>query len=127
MAWLKCTEEGESINREQQIINSGGEAIFPECDAVFLAGYLFQIGPIEKGAPLSFSEIAAWQGCTGVELTEWECSTIRRLSLDFLNEVSQTERGREAPYTTEDKMKHDREVLAAQIKDSIRSKLRLRS
>lgn len=54
-----------------------------------LVGYLFEVGPVGYGAmgpvPLSHSELAAWQGNTGIELSAWEAKALRRLSMDYLS------------------------------------------
>lgn len=38
-------------------------------------------------APISFSEIAAWQQLTGISLSSWESRTLRRLSGEYSREM----------------------------------------
>lgn len=62
----------------------------PPCDAGYMIGYLFELGPtIAAGmsdGPIPHSEIEAWQRNTGIELDAWEARTLRRLSFDYLVE-----------------------------------------
>lgn len=37
-------------------------------------------------APLTHTEIAAWQGLTGAEMEPWEVTALIRLSFDYLSE-----------------------------------------
>ena len=62
----------------------------PPCDAVYLIGYLFEVGPTLSGgmslSPLSHAEIAAWQGNIGIELDAWESRMLKRLSNEYCEE-----------------------------------------
>lgn len=42
-------------------------------------------------APLSHSEIAAWQSNTGIELSAWEARTLRQLSAEYLASAQEAE------------------------------------
>lgn len=63
---------------------------YPECSALHLVHYLFEIGPVQSSgmgtAPISFSEIASWQQITGTSLNSWEGRMLRRLSNEYLQE-----------------------------------------
>lgn len=65
------------------------EPEMPECDADYLASYLFEIGPSIAGAmgegPLTHSEIRAWQNNTGIKLNAWESRMLKRLSHEYLS------------------------------------------
>lgn len=64
-----------------------------------LVDYLFEVGPSCGGEPLTYSEVAAWQGITGVRLDAWEAETLRRLSVEYLNERdAAADPERPAPY-----------------------------
>lgn len=82
------------------------EPPMPECDAYYLAAYLFEIGPTApagtgEGA-ISHVDLAAWMGNTGIGLNAWEARTLRRLSMDYLSESHQaTKRGHPAPWQAE--------------------------
>jgi len=100
------------------------EPHLPECDAVYLADYLWQVGPTVAGgmgpAPLSHCEIAAWQANTGVELSSWEASTLRSLSVAYLNESHEAKKlTQPAPWTAVPKALQ-RENLARHIKSALR-------
>jgi len=69
----------------------GVEPDFPECDAIYLANYLWEVGPFDQGgmgpSAVTHSEIRAWQDNVGVELTSWEARTLRALSEAYLGET----------------------------------------
>ncbi len=101
----------------------------PPCSAPYLLGYLFEVGPaMHTGmgdAPLSHSEIAAWQANTGIRLTAWEARTLRRLSVDYVNETARaTLASAKAPWVDED-MNVERVVASGNTKDAIRNLLKL--
>lgn len=58
----------------------------------YLLNLLWEIGPVMTGAmgagPLTHGEIEAAQRNLGIRLTPWECRTLRRLSIEYLNESS---------------------------------------
>lgn len=62
----------------------------PEAAALHLLGYLWDAGPSMSGGmgpvPLTHSELVAWQQNSGIELTPWEAQTLRRLSIEHINE-----------------------------------------
>ena len=62
----------------------------PPCDAQYMVAYLFEIGPTQPTgagpAPIDHIAISAWQQNTGIELSAWEARTLRRLSIDYINE-----------------------------------------
>ena len=75
----------------------------PECDAAYLIGYLFEIGPTLAGgmgeSPLPDTEIEAWQRNTGIELQSWEARAVKRLSREYLSESqAATEPNRPCPW-----------------------------
>lgn len=62
----------------------------PECDAIYLVEYLFEIGPAMAAGmgegPISHAELQAWQNNTGIDLDAWESRTLKRLSVEYLIE-----------------------------------------
>jgi hypothetical protein len=54
----------------------------------YLVDYLMEVGPTMPGgfgpAPLSYSELRAWQDTMGIQLTPWEAQTLRRLSTTWI-------------------------------------------
>ena len=77
----------------------------PPCDAGYLLGVLFEIGPTVPAGmgagPITHGEIDAWQRNTGIALSAWECRTLRRLSMDYLGE-SHKATARDCPAPWED-------------------------
>jgi hypothetical protein len=75
----------------------------PECDAMHIVSYLFEIGPTLSGgmgeSPLPDTEIEAWQRNTGIELQSWEARAVKRLSREYLSESqAATELNRACPW-----------------------------
>lgn len=50
--------------------------------------YLRELGTLKGGEPLPFSEIESWSRMTGVELTSWEVSTIRKMSEAYCGQAN---------------------------------------
>jgi len=79
------------------------DGIVPDMPAIrtpWIVDTLMDIGASEPGAmgpvPLSWSTIAHWQACMGVELAPWLARLLRRLSVDFVTE-SQNAREPDCP------------------------------
>lgn len=75
----------------------------PECEAMYLVSYLYEIGPtLPNGmgeSPLTHTEISSWQQNTGVELSSWEARVLHRASLEYLSESQRaTKPDAEAPW-----------------------------
>lgn len=75
----------------------------PECEAMHLVSYLYEIGPtLPNGmgeSPLTHTEIEAWQRNTGIQLDSWEARTIHMASLQYLSESQKaTNPSAEAPW-----------------------------
>lgn len=69
-----------------KIKETNGEIIrLPENPAPYLTDWLFEIGPAGNDGALSWQEMAAWERLTGIELDPWEATTLRRLSIQYLN------------------------------------------
>ncbi len=101
----------------------------PPCDAEYLASYLFEVGPTSPAGvgegPISHGEIAAWMANTGIRLNPWEARTLRRLSIDYLNESGKaTTRGHPAPWQSED-FAIDKAVAANHTKNALRDLAKL--
>lgn len=102
----------------------------PPCDAHYLASYLFEIGPTSPSsageAPVTHSELAAWMGNTGICLNPWEARTLRRLSIDYLNESQKaTKRGHPAPWQSQEVVAVDKLVAASVQKNAFRELAKL--
>lgn len=93
----------------------------PPCDALYLVGYLFEIGPTMGEGPMTHGEIESWMRNTGIRLNTWEIRTLKRLSLDYLGESHKaTERGRPAPWEDAPYAKPEPDRVAAGLKASMR-------
>lgn len=53
-----------------------------------ILGYLQELGTLKGGEPLPFFEIESWSRMTGVNLTSWGASMIRRLSQVYCAQAS---------------------------------------
>ena len=79
--------EGDKSKDENKPRREGMAGIeMPDCDAHYIVGYLFEIGPSIGEQPLSHGELLAWQQNTGIELNAWESRILRRLSIEYMNE-----------------------------------------
>lgn len=81
-----------AVSRREALEKDEVEPDMPPCDAQYLVGYLFEVGPtmaagMGDGA-LTHGEIESWQRNTGIELQAWEARVLRRLSLAYLAESS---------------------------------------
>jgi hypothetical protein len=85
-----------------------------------LVDYLLQVGPTGYGAmgpvPLSHSEIAAWQANTGVDLTAWEATTLRTLSIDWITS-SQAAQAEDCPAPWVDVHQVERDRVADAVRN----------
>jgi hypothetical protein len=62
--------------------------------------YLWQVGPLVGDGAVTHSELHFFQQNTGITLSEWEATTLRRLSIAYLNEAHDaTEPNRAAPWS----------------------------
>jgi hypothetical protein len=66
----------------------------------FLLDYLWSIGPSTftgmGAAPISYSELLAWQQMSGIDLSPWEAETLRAMSRAYVGE-SQRALARDCP------------------------------
>ena len=95
--------ETKRPSRIAQFEKDGVEVTMPECDAMHLVSYLYEIGPtLPNGvgdAPLTHLEIEAWQRNTGIELSSWESRVLHASSLAYLSESQRaTKPEAEAPW-----------------------------
>ncbi len=95
------------VSRLQKLKNSNGEDYRADLPPLpcgeHLLDHLWTLGPTMCGGmgetPLSHAEIAAYQSNLGFEFTAWEALTLRRLSLEYLNESGRaTKRDCPAPW-----------------------------
>ena len=118
MAWLNTAPDVSDKAREKGIKADARRVGFerkhgvpldmPECAALHIVAYLFDIGPTLGEAPVTHGEIRAWMDNSGIELSTWEAAMLRHLSLEYMHERQvATKPGalppwRDAPYVTVD-------------------------
>lgn len=119
---MQMQREQKPSTRLQMMRDEGQEPDMPpKCVADYLVGYLMDVGPIAHSGvgavPVSHGEIAAWQSNTGVELTAWESSMLRRLSSDYVAESHDAQESDcPAPYAPEAISDERRDAVAAQLR-----------
>jgi hypothetical protein len=120
----KSKEPG--LSRLQQLRKDRqNEAYEPDMPPVscghYLLDHLYGAGPTMSGgmeaAPLTHGELQAYQANTGVALTEWEVTTLRRLSFKTTCSESHkaTKRNCPAPWQTEERQIVDRLEVARSL------------
>jgi hypothetical protein len=92
-AWLNASQrqreqdKARPGSRLSQLAQQGiTEPEMPDCDARYLIDYLFEIGPTQGDAPLSHTELRAWQHNIGISLQAWELRFLKRLSVEYLGQ-----------------------------------------
>lgn len=106
-----------------QRLKDGVEPDLPALDRelAFLVNYLFDAGPTsaagQRGAPLTWADLQAWQESVGITLPPWQLRLLRRLSGEYLSE-SLTADAWDAPPPWE--RDPDREKVARHIRRIIR-------
>lgn len=111
LAWLHATPEppkgfkGEPDRRSrmQRQKDAGRAPDLPDVSAPHVVAYWMEVGPAAAAgmgpAPLSHTELRAWQDNTGIELTPWEARLVRTLSREYVSELHAAEKvDRQAPY-----------------------------
>lgn len=63
----------------------------PECNALYLAGYLFDVGPTQPAGMgetgVSEGEIESWQNNRSIRLTPWESGALKRASREYARQA----------------------------------------
>lgn len=54
--------------------------------AQYLLSHLWQVGPTLGDSAIDNTELRNYQENEGITLSPWECKTLRRLSIEYLNE-----------------------------------------
>lgn len=58
----------------------------PAGSAAYLLAHFWQVGPAVGEHAITSGELRDYQQNMGISLSPWECKTLRRLSIDYLNE-----------------------------------------
>lgn len=111
-------------SRREAMERQGREPDYPHCDAAYLAGYLWEVGPVLEGGmgPVTLTqvEVAAWQANTGVYLSSWEVRTLRRMSSAYLAEMSRAKSpAARSPWFVQS-VEERRPALALRVRDALR-------
>jgi hypothetical protein len=68
-------------------------------DASYLLGHFWQVGPTVGDGAITSAELRDYQANMGIQLSPWECNTLRRLSIEYMNESQRaTKRDCKAPW-----------------------------
>lgn len=85
----------QRLNRVQIAQEGGAKPDLPPLEASLqpIVSLLFDAGPISSSGdgavPLTWVDLQAWQGATGLCLPPWQLRLLRRLSADYLMELNQ--------------------------------------
>lgn len=103
-------------------MKDGVAIVTPEVKCAYLFEYLLKIGvssPNGMGdVPLSWQDLNAWVQVTGVPLSAWEVSVIRKASEAYVSQM-ELSRKPDAPMP-ERIVEHDQNKLAKRIKNILR-------
>lgn len=134
-AWLSAVPEKHqddkskvpNVSRRKALERNGiDKPEMPECDALYIVGYLFEIGPVLGEGPITQGEIQAWQFNMGITLDAWEVRFLKRLSIEYLDasyaalKPDATAPWADAPYALSSV-----EMAAKRMKESIREMAQL--
>lgn len=91
-----------------------------------LLAHLQDVGPVLSGgmgpAPLTYGELQAWQASTGVELSPWQATLLRRLSREFVAETNAAaDPARPAPWAPEHETEERRAAVARDLGIGLRA------
>jgi hypothetical protein len=90
-----------------------------------LVGYLWEVGPnMAAGmgaAPVSWTELQAWQDQAGHRLSPWEVRTLRALSAAYVSESHRASKAGCLPPWTSDIEQKEREVVSRHIRNVLRN------
>lgn len=68
--------------------------------AAYLLDHFWSVGPAVGEHALTYAELDRYECRMGISLTPWECRTLRRLSIEYLNEAHRaTKRDCPPPFT----------------------------
>lgn len=55
--------------------------------AAYLIEHFWSVGPTSGETAITSTELRDYQANMGIELTPWECKTLRQLSVEYINET----------------------------------------
>ncbi len=97
----------------------------PECEAVYIIGYLSEVGPMQGDGPITHGEIEAWQRNTGIDLDAWEARTLRTISAEYASwHYRATDPLEPSPWVPEEMSEVNREAAARNIGSIFKSRVK---
>lgn len=92
LAWLNVTPEGEKKSRREELSGSQESSpflILPDVEeASYIVDMWHECGTCGQGmsgpVPLTWSEIKAWKDLSGINISHYELSSIRKLSIEYV-------------------------------------------
>ena len=98
----------------------------PELEAgQHMIEYFFAVGPSLGDGAITHAELQCYQSNMGIELSPWECETLRRMSIDYINQSHKAkEINCKAPWQPEEN-NIDKYLAAMRAKEAIRNLSRL--
>lgn len=135
-AWLGAAPEkaesdkskAPSKTRAQRLKDTASDEDFepdmPDAGAAeYLLGHFWAAGPTMGDAVITNGELRDYQSNMGITLSPWECNTLRRLSVDYLNESHRaTKRDCPAPWQEGE---HGQTLKEVDARDAIRALAKL--
>lgn len=96
------------------------EPPLPPCPVPFIVEHLVEIGPVVSSgmgsAPIGWSDILAWQACTGVALSPWASRQIRSLSIAYLTMCREAEKPDcPAPWQSTENIETNRDQVSRRL------------
>lgn len=70
---------------------------------------------------IAFTELQAWQQCSGINLQPWEAHILRRLSSDYIAENRRAEKLDCPPPYGNPELEFDREVVARKVTNALKA------
>lgn len=113
-------------SRLELLLANEGTPLFPEvARGEYLLAHWFELGLTATSGmglcPLSFQEIKAFSQCIEVELLSWESVTLRRMSVEYLIQLSAGETPECLPPYGDPVNQFDREIVEKKISSALRA------
>jgi len=122
LAWLNTVPNEKTESRREAYEKLDIDVSeTPDCDALYLLDYLFELGITLGDRSIDHSELRSWMNNTGLDLQPWECRFIKQLSARYLSAINEYKEPKtKAPFNTEYFESADRYIQAMKVKNSIR-------
>lgn len=119
-AWLNAPQKGSNTARIERMEADGQVPDLPQCAAMHMIGYLYEVGPMMQSGPVTHGEIESWSRNTARTLSPWEARTIRALSVAYVTEhFAAADPSRPAPYQRQEPVEQNRKAVERQVKNAM--------